>query len=318
MIGVQELWGWQVALYLFLGGLGGGVFVVSSAISLTGRKRYRRLCRAGYWVALLCVVGGLLCLLFEIIYPYRALCLTQSFVNKTSWMARGAWIAVVAVGAFLGQGLLSLPFVRRYAKNTTIYSVVCLVVKGAGCVVGLGLCLYTGVLLMHATGVPFWDTPLLPVLFLVSAFSAAMNALVLIAVVLGANRRVSRRRSRRLVGAMTLLSALEGVVLVVYLKTMATVEGGMVDPAATAAAYSAQLLLRETYALPFWGCVVVGGLIIPLGLSLASIRFSKRGAWICLSLGAALSILGDCILRFLVLYAATRPDYLADSLLQLL
>ena len=58
MIGVQELWGWQVALYLFLGGLGGGVFVVSSAISLTGRKRYRRLCRAGYWVALLCVVGG--------------------------------------------------------------------------------------------------------------------------------------------------------------------------------------------------------------------------------------------------------------------
>ena len=72
MIELQTAWGWQVALYLFLGGLGAGTFIAATLLGFVRRKRHRRALAVSYWIAVACIAAGLLSLLSEVVHPGRA------------------------------------------------------------------------------------------------------------------------------------------------------------------------------------------------------------------------------------------------------
>lgn len=46
---LQTMWGWQPALYLFLGGMGAGAFIMAAVLFLIDRARHRLIvaCRCG-------------------------------------------------------------------------------------------------------------------------------------------------------------------------------------------------------------------------------------------------------------------------------
>ena len=107
MIELQTAWGWPVALYLFLGGLGGGMFLAATVLGFVRRKRHRRARAVSFWAAFACVAVGLLSLLAEVVLPCRALLVWQSFSHLSSWMALGAWGALAALVLFFATAFLT-------------------------------------------------------------------------------------------------------------------------------------------------------------------------------------------------------------------
>lgn len=97
---LQTIWSWQPALYLFLGGMGAGAFVMAAVLFLIDRTRHRLIVCVSMWAALASLAVGLLLLLSELVTPLRGLMMWQSFGHFTSWMTYGAWGAFAAMALF--------------------------------------------------------------------------------------------------------------------------------------------------------------------------------------------------------------------------
>ena len=323
MIELQTAWGWQVALYLFLGGLGSGTFIAATVLGFVRRKRHRRAIAVSCWAAAACLAAGLLSLLSEVVHPGRAVLMWQSFSNLASWMAWGAWGALAALIVFSMTAFLATKSTSRLLSDVweehpglrrRLRSALSLV----GLVLALFVALYTGMLLKAAQGVPFWNSWLLPCLFVASALGAGLNAVAAIAVLTGSARKVSRRRRRLFAGIVIGAVAVEGALLFFYMATMLQGGSGALPAQQFAAQASAEVLLSGICSVPFWGLVIAGGLVAPLLLSVSSLFLRGRAGWRILASGAVLTVVGDCALRFLFLYAGMSADYIGQALLSIL
>ena len=58
MVEFQTVWGWQPALYLFLGGVGAGALVFSAVLFFVGKKRQSLTVGLSLWVGALCMIIG--------------------------------------------------------------------------------------------------------------------------------------------------------------------------------------------------------------------------------------------------------------------
>lgn len=317
MAELQSVWGWQPALYLFLGGMGAGAFVVAALLYFLDRQSNRKTICIASWAATACLVAGLLLLLSELTNPLRGMLLWQSFSNGTSWMTFGAWVVFAAVIVFGLMAVLSTEqWVKPVSKKWKGYPKARNRMRSVLAVVGiaLGLCvaMYTGILLMSVPGVPLWNTLLLPCLFTVSALDTGA-ALVEIVAVAPKRAVLSNKTHRLLEASVMVLVVLEVVVLAAFLATM---QGSDLTTAtgATAAA-SARLLAQGMLAPFFWLLVGACGLGIPLAMAIAGMVLRKRrksGRTVML-VGAAGALVGGCALRFLVLMAGLHADVVAQA-----
>ena len=163
----QQEWSWLLAIDLFLGGVGGGLFLLFQFFSLPLFVAI---------LALVLVALGALVLLSELGHPLRAW--RAIFKLRTSWISRG----VLFVSLFLGAGALYV------ASTMAAFSWL----PWAGDTLGArilwyiaGFCavfviLYPGFILTASPAVPFWKTPLLPVLFLTPSIRGASGIVLLI------------------------------------------------------------------------------------------------------------------------------------------
>ena len=323
MIEPQTAWGWQVALYLFLGGLGAGTFIAATLLGFVRRKRHRRALAVSYWVAVACIAVGLLLLLSEVLHPCRALLMWQSFSHLTSWMAWGAWGALAALIVFAMTALFTTKTTSNVLSDVwEEHPGLRKRLRTACSLVGLALALfvtfYTGMLLKAAQGVPFWNSWLLPCLFVASALGAGLNVVAATAVITGSARKVSRRRRRFFAGIVIGVVTVEGALLFLHMAHMLQGGSGPLPAQHFAAQASAELLLFGSCAVPFWGLVIAGGLIAPLILSVVSLFLKGRTGWRILAIGALLTVVGDGTLRLLFLYVGMRADYIGQALLAIL
>lgn len=317
MAELQSVWGWQPALYLFLGGMGAGAFVVAALLYFLDRQSNRKTICIASWAATACLVAGLLLLLSELTNPLRGMLLWQSFSNGTSWMTFGAWVVFAAVIVF---GLMAVLSTEQWVKPVSkkwkgypkarnrMHSVLAVV----GIALGLCVAMYTGILLMSVPGVPLWNTLLLPCLFTVSALDTGA-ALVEIVAVAPKRAVLSNKTHRLLEASVVVLVVLEVAVLAAFLATM---QGSDLTTAtgATAAA-SVRLLAQGMLAPFFWLLVGACGLGIPLAMAIAGMVLRKRrksGRTVML-VGAAGALVGGCALRFLVLMAGLHADVVAQA-----
>ncbi len=148
----QQEWSWLLAIDLFLGGLGGGLFLLFEFSKLP--------VIFGLLSLGLVVLGGIV-LLSELGKPsraWRAICRPQS-----SWISRG----VLAISVFMITGLLylapALPAFSRlpWAGDNHASRIL-------ACIAGIGalfITLYPGFVLSVPRAIPFWNSRFLPVLF---------------------------------------------------------------------------------------------------------------------------------------------------------
>jgi protein NrfD len=277
----ERTWGWPIAGYLFLGGLGGGTIIVSSAADLfLGQGEVFSLgCLAT--AALIAAGSGLL--IFELGKPMR---FWRVFSTQKAIMTVGAWMLSLLIGTSFVQfsfwpdfspwrGLVGL---RQGFAALNLF-------------LGLGVCTYTGILLGSLKPRRFWNTPALPVLFLVSGLSTGSALQSLLAggwPFSGAEDTVAPLHGM-LRSVDLALIVLELVALLVYVLMMRTTAGA-------AAARAAARWLNGSYALAFWGGVIALGLFLPLGLYALGVPVLP-----------ALCVLGGgLVLRFLVVYSDER------------
>ncbi|WP_302398493.1 NrfD/PsrC family molybdoenzyme membrane anchor subunit [Eggerthella sinensis] len=327
---LQLTWSWQPALYLFLGGMGAGAFVMAAVLFLIDRTRHRLIVCVSMWAALASLAVGLLLLLSELITPARGLLMWQSFGHFTSWMTYGAWGAFAAMAVFAVSALLATRPVgvwlatkwKWFEKHGVALRRVLAVV---GIVLGAFVAVYTGMLLMSAGGVPLWNTPLLPALFTVSAFDTGVALVEIVAVLLSKKDALAPKARVIMERAVVVLVLVECVVMAAFLASMLGADG-QTAMGATAAS-SAALLVSGGLAACFWGMVVVCGLVLPLVMAAAGLVLHRRGGkkpcpkrlqGALMAIGAAGALIGGCELRFLILAAGIHADVVAETVKSLI
>lgn len=266
---MQTVWGWQPALYLFLGGMGGGCFLTAAILYLKDAAHNKRTVCASMWAATISLAIGLLLLLAELITPARGLMMWQSFSHFTSWMTFGAWGAFAAIVVFGLSAIFATEKVKVPASVRRALAII-------GIVLGAFVAVYTGMLLMAPASVPFWNTPLLPLLFTVSAFDTGVALVEVMAVVAARKDPLAADAKRFLERCVVVLVVVEMVALAAFLGT--ALAGGS-DAAAATASASAAMLVEGPLAGWFWALLVAVGLALPLVVAIAGLaKGGQHGA----------------------------------------
>ena len=174
----QKEWGWQIATYFFLGGCGAGAYAVGVISYFFG---FELIPKIGVALGFPLVFIGSLLLLLDLgnkLGAYRVI--ANPF---TSWNSRGAYI----ISIFMLLGAIHIvtwiwPFQLLGMCPTTWY-----IIGIVNLIFALLTMTYTGLLLGAAKSIPMWNTPVLPVLFLVSALSTGICGIIFVSLVGGFN-----------------------------------------------------------------------------------------------------------------------------------
>lgn len=292
-----DLWGWPVALYLFLGGLAAGLLTFAGWAHLSGRRReLLAAVRTATLLAPPTIAAGLLILWLDLGSKWTPFWLYVTF-RVRSPMSWGAWILLVVL---LTSVLAAIPALHtrrarasgrpgRLARLAVWVGPRLRALAWANLGLGLALGLYTGVLLGTMVARPALNSPILPLLFLASGLAGAA-ALLLVLAPAGPSGRL-------LVRAEAATEGLELGLLGLYLIGLAT---------STAAGQAAAgMLTRGAFAWPFWTLVVVLGLLVPLGVAVAHLR-GHRAPRRAAILSGSLVLAGGLAMRLVLVYAGQR------------
>jgi len=196
-----------------------------------------------------------------------------------SWMTLGISLLFLLLLATLAVALrhTALPAMANLTDNKYFLSVLALI--------GLLVTLYSGFLISSAPGVPFWNTSLIPILWLISASICAVAVLK----ILVHDERVTR------------FLTTSGLALdVAELAALAALINVALYSGSVAAKMSAEALLVGELAAAFWIGLVLLGVLAPLALGFLLLKKEDRR----LALAAAiLGLLGALVLRTLVIQA---------------
>ncbi|MHB9090037.1 MAG: NrfD/PsrC family molybdoenzyme membrane anchor subunit, partial [Chloroflexota bacterium] len=179
-------WGFYIAGYLFFAGMGAGAFLAALTAELYSREGFRPLIRAGTVISGPLVLAGMPLLMLDLGIglrePWR---LPYLFLgNFGSIMTWGAWIITIFAGLAILCALSDLQIPLGPAR--WLYAKLQPIRRGLMITAGLAAfctAIYTGLLLGVVTGVPLWNTAVLPALFFISALSTGLAAAVLTAVI---------------------------------------------------------------------------------------------------------------------------------------
>lgn len=167
-------WEWDIAAYLFLGGVAGGSSLLAAGADLTGRTAMRRTGRLG---ALVSIAASLFFLVRDLGRPSRFHHMLR-VVKPTSPMSVGTWV-LTAYGPFAGlAGAAELrPLMPRFLRDGLVGRLLGLSATPAGlaaAAVAPAVASYTAVLLAD-TATPTWNAARgeLPFVFVGSAAAAS-------------------------------------------------------------------------------------------------------------------------------------------------
>lgn len=293
-----HIWGWEIPIYLFLGGLAAGVLFFAALYYLRGKENEYQ--AAVKWVPMLTPfllaigLGALFLDLHHKPYFWR-LYTTIKLQSPMSW---GAWTLMVVTPLSIAW---SATYVRElfpkwdwkfkwiydleafFAKNRTSLAWIMIVFAAI-----LGI--YTGILLSAFNARPLWNTSILGPLFGVSGLSAGAALIMVMS-----KNPMERKRFSQI---DLMLIAIE-IFLIIHMF-MGFNASSQVQIEAAA------LFLGGPYTLPFWIFVVFLGMVVPAFLEFWELKGNHIPAYI----PAVLIIFGNIMLRFIIVYAGQASRYL--------
>jgi len=282
-------WGWLITLYFFFGGLAGGSYFLASLIDLFGRPEDRPLSHLGYYISFPCIAISGLLLTVDLGRPerfwhmliesntYRPMFKYWSPMSIGSWalMIFGIFAFVSFLGALADAERIPWAAWRRVHPPSLLGRFIAAI----GGIFGFYVAGYTGVLLA-VTNRPIWsDTPLLGLLFIVSAASTSAALMILLA-----------EKSKWTMPGLLDLQRMDAWVIALELFVLVAV---IVSLGPVARAW-----------LNVWGLLLLFG-VIGLGmlLPLALYWRGKRGEH-NMRTSAALVLVGGFILRLVIVFSA--------------
>ena len=191
-------WGLPVIGYLFLAGVGAGAYTVSSSVLLRGggggfRGDHFNIAKYGALLAPIPLIAGTGMIIFEL-GTFKAaieqgdIGLFFQWINlfmtiNLSPMSIGSWVlglciiaSVVYAYTFLVEG--SAPGDDKTGLREALAWI--------GVPLGIAVAIYTGVMLGAMPARPFWNSPVLAFLFLISSLSTGVAGILLMRAIFGA------------------------------------------------------------------------------------------------------------------------------------
>ena len=283
-------WGWLIVWYFFFGGLAGGCYFIAVLIDLFGRPEDRALACLGYYIALPCLVISAILLTLDLGRPLRfwhmliASNTYQLLFKPWSPMSVGSWalfiFGIFSLLAFLSALAEDGQLQQPAAKSLRPPGALGLIIAAIGGLFGFFVAGYTGVLLA-VTNRPIWsDTPLLGMLFVVSAASISAALMILLA-----------QKSGRTTPGLSALHRLDSWVVALEFVVLIAV---MISLGPVFRAW-----LNAWGLLLFFGVIVLG-MLLPLALY-------WRKQWLGdlnVTAAAASVLAGGLILRLVIVFSA--------------
>lgn len=296
-----HIWGWEIPVYLFIGGLVAGMMIISGYFLLSGRdKKNRNTVFVNPILAVILLSLGMFSLFLDLehkLYFWR-LYTTFQFTSPMSW---GAWILLLVYPALILNILVSMPEDLKnmnsfVSKTVDFLNSKIILKKNVGIlnmVLGGMLGMYTGVLLSTLGARPLWNTSILWLLFLISGLSGAAALVHLYA----ENKEERVLLAKADSGFLTI----ELFVIAVMIISLLTSSGVHKQ--------AAELLLNGAYAPVFWVFVIGIGIVVPLILqTLAANDRIKHN-----SLVPIMVIIGGLILRFVIVQAGQASTWVINQ-----
>ncbi len=175
-------WGLPVILYLFLAGVGAGAVTVSGSVLLRSGDyhggSFFKLSRYGALIGPIPVIVGTFLLVFELGRWDRALNLFK--VINLSPMSIGSWLLALFICTSLFYAFAFLPsFMPQLERLSKRLVPILHMLAWINVPLGISVAVYTGILLGAMPSRPLWNSPILALLFLVSALSTGIATIIL-------------------------------------------------------------------------------------------------------------------------------------------
>ncbi|MCF7804756.1 MAG: polysulfide reductase NrfD [Candidatus Marinimicrobia bacterium] len=317
-------WNWLIVNYLFLAGISAGAFATSGLANYLGGQKYGTVAKVGAYIAPFPVIIGTSLLLFDLGKPLRFWRLFAG-IQWTSPMSIGSWLLSIFIVISLAYFLLWLPkpysnFVRvprslkdiirlkNWTKLTPGENCRWRLILGAvGLPLSVGVAMYTGVLLGAVPARPFWNTPMVAQLFLFSAMSTGVGAILVISAIM--TRHSESYHEKVLLNSVdTVLIVFEIFMIIPFLlhQTLST----------WSHKEAVGLIMGGEFTAQFWIGVILIGILIPLSIEIYELWHlvvKKHMPKMRINLGmisGGLVIIGGLMLRYVFVYAGQVSHFL--------
>ncbi len=300
----QNEWGWQVAIYLYLAGMGAGALAIGLLVDWLGYSPQPP--RAVLlWGSIMVAIGA----------PFLILKLgiKRRFLNtvlnpRTSWLSRGFYILSMCI--IVGVVIFGISLLPLIGISISKWSSALLILDIIGFILALATAIYTGILIQSVKYVTFWNTSFLPTLFTVSALSTGSMAIILSVLgysILTPSEGYPAQLMDVLMRTEQVLIVIEGIVLFLYLffRYKAEEEGKS----------SVRLLLSGNLKFVFWIGIIVSGFLFPIILEGIYSQFHEQHALLFLA-GVSL-LIGGFFLRYGVVYAGIKDQHPLQKLIEI-
>ena len=295
-----------VPMYLFFGGLSGGLFVIAVATDLLGIKfkQFEKFSRLTSYLVLpvLALAGAFIA--FHLGKPERGILFPFFFKNYNSWLVIGGWSVGLAVP--LVAAYAALWYYKIDATIRRVLGVIAFPILGF-------VSFYTGLLLSGAKFVPLWSEQYLPYLFLNSGVLTGLAGSGLMFVLYqtyGSSKSEDSSGVLRIIGyAIIFFVLVELFELQRFMDHLSSNpvkidnSGYFVAPNGSAMAY--EYVTQGVLAPWFWWGIIGIGLTLPLFLSFVEMLFEKLikpyADWVS-GVKFASILSGGIILRFVIVW----------------
>jgi len=289
---LQKDWGWLVAIYLFLGGVGAGAYTIAAVNGFFG-KGAELSTALGLSIGFPALVIGSLFLLADLGTPKNAV--LAGMRPGSSWIARGFWIiSAFMILAFVHSALHLFTDLGSTSGGRIVLSAIAV----AGIVFAISTMAYTGILLGASKGIPFWRSGVVPVIFVISALVTG-HFTILIGMVIFGNRAA-------MPGELRIMAAeAAGLVVLEVLAILFFLQAAYRDPDTRES--GERILRNRLFVIGYFVLGLVAPLLLMLIILLAGPDATMGSMLPLAAVGAVLGLAGGLILRQAVLICGALP-----------
>jgi formate-dependent nitrite reductase membrane component NrfD len=287
---LQTEWNWLIAVYLFLGGVGAGAYAIAVINGFLG-EGLELSTSIGLWISWPALAIGSAALLADLGSPAKAI--YAGAKPKTSWIARGFWIiSIFMVLSFIHTmlhqffGAAGTPFVNVLSVVTMIFAV--------------GTMAYTGILLGASKGMPFWNSAIVPVVFVISALVTGHFTIMLGVTLFGAASEVGAELRTMAIEAADFI-VLEVLAIAFFLQA------AFKRPDSRESAE--RILAKRQFVVGYFVLGLAAPLVIMLAVVFSSSEVSGTLGLAAVAIGSLLGLIGGLILRQGVLVCGALPTW---------